>query len=155
MLAEQQERRDQLIKVEQLFTPTEAEVLRTSNSVVLRLVGLHFDSGAATIETDALPLLGKVEQAINIFGDGVMTVEGHTDSFGGDDSNLELSQRRADAVRSYLLESMGLAPYRVSAMGYGETQADREQRNRRRAGAQSTYRSRDFAQRRLRGAKRA
>jgi OmpA-OmpF porin, OOP family len=138
LLAEQQERRDQQVQVEQLFTPTEAEVLRSGNNVVLRLVGLRFDSGAATIQSDALPLLGKVEQAIKIFDDSVMTVEGHTDSFGGDELNLELSQRRADAVRAYLLASMELAPYRISAMGYGETRpissnetADGRVRNRR------------------------
>lgn len=138
LLAEQQERRDHVTKVEQLFSPTEAEVLRSGNSVVLRLVGLHFDSGASTIPSDALTLLGKVEQAIEIFDDSVMTVEGHTDSFGGDEVNLELSQRRADAVRAYLLARMQLAPYRISAMGYGETRpiasnetADGRARNRR------------------------
>ena len=138
LLAEQQERRDQLVQVEQLFSPTEVEVLRSANSVVLRLVGLHFDSGASTIQSDQLVLLGKVEQAIKIFNDAVMTVEGHTDSFGGDELNLELSQRRADAVRAYLLASMDLAPYRISAMGYGETRpisnngtADGRARNRR------------------------
>ena len=51
LLAEQQERRDQLLQVERLFQPNEAEVLRTGNSIVLRLVGLSFDSGAASIKT--------------------------------------------------------------------------------------------------------
>jgi OOP family OmpA-OmpF porin len=121
LLAEQQERRDQLVQVEKLFEPNEAEVLRTGNSIVLRLVGLSFDSGAATIKSDQAALLEKVERAVEIFSDSVITVEGHTDSFGGDESNLELSQRRADAVRAYLLANMTLAPYRISAMGYGET----------------------------------
>ncbi len=72
-------------------------------------------------------MLEKVERRSEIFSDSVMTVEGHTDSFGGDESNLELSQRRADAVRAYLLANMELAPYRISAMGYGETTPDLEQ----------------------------
>ncbi len=138
LLAEQQERRSQLVQVEKLFAPNEAEVLRTGNSIVLRLVGLSFDSGAATIKADQVPLLDKVETAVEIFSDAVITVEGHTDSFGGDESNLELSQRRADAVRAYLLANMELAPYRISAMGYGETRpissnetADGRARNRR------------------------
>jgi OmpA-OmpF porin, OOP family len=138
LLAEQQERRDQLLQVERLFQPNEAEVLRTGNSIVLRLVGLSFDSGAASIRPDQAALLEKVERAVDIFSDAVITVEGHTDSFGGDESNLELSQRRADAVRAYLLANMQLAPYRISAMGYGETRpissnetADGRARNRR------------------------
>ncbi len=113
-------------------------MLRTGNSVVLRLVGLSFDSGGATIKPDQAALLDKVEHAIEIFNDSVITVEGHTDSFGGDESNLELSQRRADAVRAYLLANMKLAPYRISAMGYGETRpissnetAEGRARNRR------------------------
>jgi OOP family OmpA-OmpF porin len=138
LLAEQQERREQLVQVEKLFEPNEAEVLRMGNSVVLRLVGLSFDSGGSTIKPDQAALLGKVEKAIDILNDSVITVEGHTDSFGGDESNLELSQRRADAVRAYLLANMNLPAYRISAMGYGETRpistndtAEGRARNRR------------------------
>lgn len=121
LLAEQQERRNQLRKVDALFQSNEAEVLRVNNAVVLRLVGLSFDSGAATIKPDQMALLAKVAQAIDILDDSLITIEGHTDSFGGDEANLELSQRRADAVRAYLLSSMNLPAYRVSALGYGET----------------------------------
>jgi len=138
LLAEQQERRDQVVQVEKLFEPNEAEVLRIGNAVVIRLVGLSFDSGGATIKGDQAALLAKVEKAIDILNDSVITVEGHTDSFGGDESNLELSQRRADAVRAYLLANMNLAAYRISAMGYGETRpistndtAEGRARNRR------------------------
>ncbi len=121
LLAEQQERREQLVRVEKLFAANEAEVLRIGNSIVLRLVGLSFDSGESTIKPDQIALLAKVSEAIDILSDSVITVEGHTDSFGGDEANLELSQRRADAVRAYLLANMNLATYRISAMGYGET----------------------------------
>ncbi len=121
LLAEQQQRRSQLTQVEKLFNPSEAEVFRTGNAIVVRLIGLSFDSGAATIQADQFALLGKVAHAIEILDDSVITVEGHTDSFGGDESNLQLSQRRADAVRAYLLGHMNLATYRISAMGYGET----------------------------------
>jgi outer membrane protein OmpA-like peptidoglycan-associated protein len=138
LLAEQQERRDQLLQVEKLFNPAQAEVLRAGNSVVLRLIGLTFDSGSATIEQDDAILLIEVQKAIQIFNDALITVEGHTDSFGGDELNLELSQRRADAVRAYLLANMDLAAYRISALGYGETRpiannetAEGRARNRR------------------------
>jgi outer membrane protein OmpA-like peptidoglycan-associated protein len=138
LLAEQQQRREQVAEAERLFTPEEAELTRSGNSLILRLVGLNFESGAAVIRTNQFPLLGKVEQAIAMFPDAVITVEGHTDSFGSDDLNLELSQRRADALRAFLLAQMDLAPYRISAMGYGEARpiatndtAEGRARNRR------------------------
>lgn len=138
ILAEQQERRAQLDQVEQMFASNEAELLRSGNTIILRLVGLSFDSGSAVILVNYFPLMTKVEDAIKIFPDAVITVEGHTDSFGSDELNLELSQRRADAVRSFLLSQMELAPYRISAMGYGEARpiasndtADGRARNRR------------------------
>jgi OmpA-OmpF porin, OOP family len=138
LLAEQQERRDQLAQVENLFASNEAEVLRTGNAIVIRLVGLNFDSGAANVGADQVPLLTKVEQAISILSDSVISVEGHTDSFGSDEANLELSQRRADEVRAFLLANMDLAAYRISAIGYGETRpiasndtAEGRSRNRR------------------------
>jgi OOP family OmpA-OmpF porin len=48
-------------------------------------------------------------------------IEGHTDSVGNDDYNLKLSQRRADAVRQYLLDK-GVAGARLEAKGFGESQ---------------------------------
>jgi outer membrane protein OmpA-like peptidoglycan-associated protein len=48
-------------------------------------------------------------------------VEGHTDSYGSDASNLNLSQERADAVKAYLLANMSMDPSRIEAIGYGES----------------------------------
>jgi outer membrane protein OmpA-like peptidoglycan-associated protein len=48
-------------------------------------------------------------------------VAGHTDSRGSDAYNIKLSQRRAEAVRDYLI-SKGIAADRLSAKGYGESQ---------------------------------
>ncbi len=138
LLAEQQQRREQVADAERMFTSNEAELTRSGNSLILRLVGLNFDSGEAVIRTNQFALLEKVEQAVALFPDAVVTVEGHTDSFGSDELNLELSQRRADALRAFLLAQMGLAPYRISAMGYGEARpiatndtAEGRARNRR------------------------
>ncbi len=121
LLAEQEARRQQLEQVERLFDEGEAEVLRTANQVVLRLVGLSFDSGSAVIRPDHFTLLTKVQQAMRVYEGSAFTVEGHTDSFGGDELNYDLSQRRAEAVRAYLIANTGLADYRISAVGFGET----------------------------------
>jgi outer membrane protein OmpA-like peptidoglycan-associated protein len=49
-----------------------------------------------------------------------MEVQGHTDSVGDDNGNLDLSQRRADAVVRWFVDH-GVDPARLRAIGYGET----------------------------------
>jgi OOP family OmpA-OmpF porin len=47
------------------------------------------------------------------------TVEGYTDSLGSPDYNLDLSQRRADSVKDYLVNVMGINPAQIETRGYG------------------------------------
>ena len=49
-------------------------------------------------------------------------IEGHTDTVGDDAMNRDLSQRRAEAVRAYLMGRYGVAPERLEAVGLGESQ---------------------------------
>ncbi len=65
--------------------------------------------------------LQQVADVLKQYGDDyTITVKGHTDSSGKDDHNLQLSQRRADSVRSFLVER-GVNDASVSAVGMGET----------------------------------
>ena len=48
-------------------------------------------------------------------------IEGHTDDVGSDAANQALSERRADAVVAYLVDTFAISPSRISAMGYGES----------------------------------
>lgn len=57
-------------------------------------------------------------------------VQGHSDETGDEALNLELSQRRAEAVRAYLI-GRGIDPDRVNAVGYGATYAGTHANNRR------------------------
>ena len=117
----QQKVREQFAAVEKIFDREEAIVLRKENDIIVRLVGLTFPVGKATIEAENFGLLTKVQQAINLFPKCTLTVEGHTDSHGSDEKNLELSQQRADAVSQYILANMGVDSSRLSAVGYGES----------------------------------
>jgi len=63
-----------------------------------------------------------VQRALREFPDQSVTITGHTDSRGDEDYNQELSQRRAEAVRDYLLANMSLSAALVTAKGYGESQ---------------------------------
>ena len=58
---------------------------------------------------------------MDVFPRSLVVVEGHTDSYGGDVSNMALSRSRAEAVGEYLSAELGVPAFRVSAVGYGET----------------------------------
>ena len=113
--------RQQFLSIENLFTREEAMVLRQGRDIIIRLVGLNFGVGKSIIEPQYYALLTKVQTAVKTFPDAALSVEGHTDSYGSDATNLKLSEERAEAVRQYLLANMGLAATRVAAVGYGES----------------------------------
>jgi outer membrane protein OmpA-like peptidoglycan-associated protein len=137
-LAKRDRERARFERVEALFEPDEAMVLRQSDSVILRLIGLNFASGSSRLGPEHESILGSVQRALADYPEANLVIEGHTDSFGSDASNQSLSQTRADSVRQYLLGAASLSPAAVQALGYGESQpvANNEtpegrQRNRR------------------------
>jgi len=113
--------REQFSRVETMFARDEARVSREGNGIIMRLVGLTFEVAKAEVDPGYGQLLQKVHDAVEIFPRSQVVVEGHTDSYGGDESNMALSRSRAEAVGAYLNTELGLAPFRVSAVGYGET----------------------------------
>lgn len=108
-------------KINQMFSDNEAEVLREGNDIYIRLKGLNFAVGKAVIEPANFGLLTKVQNAIKEFPGSSIVVEGHTDSYGSDEKNLELSQERASAVKQYIIANMSMDEKKIMAMGYGET----------------------------------
>ena len=136
---EAQERiKEQFGQVERMFTDDEAHVFRQGNTVIMRLVGLTFDSGSAQLKPSNFNLLAKVEKAIDVFPRSELIIEGHTDSHGSDDLNQKLSQDRAESVQQYMINAMRIPSYRLIATGYGETRpvasnetASGRQKNRR------------------------
>jgi len=113
--------KEQFEQIEQMFTRDEARVFREGDSVILRLVGLSFDSGRWEIRQESFDLLAKVERAIDVFPRSELIIEGHTDSYGGDEMNQKLSQSRAESVQQYMINAMRIPSYRLIATGYGET----------------------------------
>jgi outer membrane protein OmpA-like peptidoglycan-associated protein len=114
--------REQFTSIENMFERDEARVSREGNRVVIRLVGLTFQSGQNVVRSSYRGLLDKVRQAAEVFPRSQIVIEGHTDSYGGDETNLALSRRRAEAVSAYLSGELGVPAFRISAVGYGETQ---------------------------------
>ncbi len=83
------------------------------------LDNVHFDSGKPTLKKNSYPELKELLEFMTLKNDIVIEIAGHTDNIGDNESNLKLSQERADAVRNYLISNK-IASNRVSAKGYGE-----------------------------------
>ena len=82
---------------------------------------IYFRTGSDVIQSRSFELLDHVAQVLNDHPEVVkVRVEGHTDSRGNDASNLDLSQRRAASVMTYLVNH-GVDAARLEAVGYGET----------------------------------
>jgi outer membrane protein OmpA-like peptidoglycan-associated protein len=77
-----------------------------------------FDPGQTRMLSSAEDKLTQVADALKAQGDRKIMVEGYTDSRGSDDTSQVLSQRRADAVRSYLV-TLGVPGDRIEARGLG------------------------------------
>ena len=82
---------------------------------------VFFDTGRATIRPESYAVLDEVANVL-LLNPQITKVEvqGHTDNVGTDDTNLRLSQRRAQAVRNYLI-SKGVKRSRLEAKGYGNS----------------------------------
>lgn len=113
--------KQQFEQVEKMFTRDEARVFREGDTVILRMVGLTFDSGKSALRQDTFDLLAKVEKAIDVFPRSELVIEGHTDSYGSDEANQKLSQERAESVQQYMINAMRIPSYRLIATGFGET----------------------------------
>jgi OmpA-OmpF porin, OOP family len=85
------------------------------------LDNVEFESGKSTLTKDSYKELKELLDYLKLKDDISIEIAGHTDDVGDDESNLKLSKARAEAVRNYLI-SKGIAPKRVIAKGYGETQ---------------------------------
>jgi outer membrane protein OmpA-like peptidoglycan-associated protein len=130
--------RDAALKTEDMQRQIDALQARTTErGIVLTLGDVLFTSGRADLKVGAASNLNKLVQFLDKNPDRSVEIEGHTDNVGSDDYNQSLSQRRADSVRSFLMQQ-GIGPERIVASGKGEHQpvADNEseggrQQNRR------------------------
>jgi len=80
-----------------------------------------FDFDKWDIRPDAEESLKKVADIIKAYKSPEVIVAGHTDSIGSEEYNLELSQKRADSVKNWLVEKGGINPDIIETIGYGES----------------------------------
>jgi outer membrane protein OmpA-like peptidoglycan-associated protein len=110
---------------------------QTSRGIVLTLDDVLFDTGKAQLKSGAQRSIEQIAAFLSENPERRVQVEGFTDSQGTDEFNLELSQKRADAVAMAIMRR-GIDSQRVRALGYGEefpvasnTAAGSRQLNRR------------------------
>jgi outer membrane protein OmpA-like peptidoglycan-associated protein len=97
------------------------DLLRVEHAEIRTLEPIYFERGRARVQERSLPLLDEMAAVIIARRDlGNIAIEGHTDDLGSDRFNMKLSQLRAEAVRTYLLER-GVPGERIRAAGFGET----------------------------------
>ena len=85
-----------------------------------RIYGILFDFNSATLRPESKPVLEEVRGLLAGEPTWALTIEGHTDAVGGGDQNQTLSQKRAEAVKAYLVTG-GIAPERLKTAGFGES----------------------------------
>jgi OmpA-OmpF porin, OOP family len=82
--------------------------------------GILFDSGSDKIRAESYKTLADIGQLLTDSPELRVSIEGHTDSDGADDYNLTLSDKRAAAVRTYLIDNYKIDGARLEAKGWGE-----------------------------------
>ncbi len=97
----------------------ELEAELTRRGLVLTLGDVLFDSGQSTLKPGAERTIGALVTFLTENPGRRVLIEGFTDNVGSDAFNLDLSQRRADAVQQ-ALRARGISPTRIATRGYGE-----------------------------------
>ena len=92
---------------------------QTDRGLVLTLGDVLFEAGKAELRPGALRNLYPLVTFLQKYPERRVLIEGHTDSVGSEASNLDLSQRRADAVRDFLLQN-GVRAAQITTHGYGK-----------------------------------
>lgn len=116
---------------------TELQTKETERGLVVTLGDVLFEVDRAAIKPGATRALDQLAEALRSDRDASITIEGHTDSTGSRDYNMDLSTRRVDSVRAYLV-THGVDPGKITARGLGPdypvasnaTEAGRQQNRR-------------------------
>jgi len=113
------------------------EELKAEVGKAIVLEGIVFKTGSAEIGPESAAILEKAYNTMNQNPDMMVEIQGHTDNVGKHAANVKLSQKRADAVKAYLVDK-GIAATRITTKGFGpdkpiapNTTKDGKQKNRR------------------------
>jgi outer membrane protein OmpA-like peptidoglycan-associated protein len=92
----------------------------TARGLIANMSDVLFKTGSYELLSGARERLSKVSGIVLAYPGLHLEVEGHTDSVGGDDYNMQLSEHRAQAVRDYLVHE-GVPDGTIVSRGFGKT----------------------------------
>jgi outer membrane protein OmpA-like peptidoglycan-associated protein len=87
----------------------------------LALYGIQFDFNKATLKPESAKVLDQVAEVLKQDASLKLSIEGHTDNVGKPDYNLDLSKKRAESVKAYLVQTRGVDAGRLNTAGFGDT----------------------------------
>ncbi len=120
VLSGKQDRETAVSQVKTSLNSDEGEVLLTvEGSVVIRVYGISFGVGSASLKKGQDSLVGKLADAIALFPESVVMIEGHTDNTGTRNANLRLSRRRAETVARLLERKLSWKDKTIVTEGIG------------------------------------
>jgi outer membrane protein OmpA-like peptidoglycan-associated protein len=132
---------DEFFRIEELFfLDGDREINKIGEPIESKIAfeSLEFENGKANILPDMHKDLDKIANFLIDHPNLHLKISGHTDSDGKEESNLKLSQARADAIRNYLILEFQIDDSRIEAIGYGSSRPitqeltdDHKQLNRR------------------------
>lgn len=96
-----------------------AAALSKAGACHVPIYGIYFEFASADLKPASAPTLQQIASVMKQHPEWTLTIEGHTDSIGGAASNLDLSKRRAAAVKDELVRRYGVPTARLATQGYG------------------------------------
>lgn len=93
---------------------------KDQETIDFAIQNINFETGSAVLTADSRGVLDRVEDILRRYPGYQLAIGGHTDSVGSAESNMRLSQRRAQSVYEYLV-AKGIRANRMSYEGFGET----------------------------------
>lgn len=94
-------------------------IFREGSIIVLE--GVEFEFNSAKLKPESYPVLDNAAMILTKHPEIDVEIQGHTDNIGSDAYNKKLSQKRAEAVRDYLITKHMIEPVRLIPIGYGES----------------------------------
>jgi outer membrane protein OmpA-like peptidoglycan-associated protein len=99
--------------------PDFSQVISSSGRYIAR--GILFDTDSDVIKPESGPVIKQIARGLDSNPNLKLMIEGHTDSVGDAAHNLDLSKRRAEAVKAVLIGQFNIDASRLSATGMGST----------------------------------
>lgn len=111
----------EIIKIDTVEIPKEVVKIEKDTIYITKpmLFNVNFDFDKSNIRAESYPILMHAIDVLKAYPDMRIVISGHTDSFGSDEYNIKLSQRRVNSIYNFLTER-GIEERRITTEAYGE-----------------------------------